>query len=167
LKESRPKDDHPLDEENKMVDILKQIKDLRKKTGAGVMDCRRALEESKGDFKKAQAWLKKKGLKTAAKKKDRETEAGLVEAYIHSGGRVGAIVSLGCETDFVAQTKEFKKLALELGMQVAAMNPKSVKKLLEQEYIRDPKKKIRDLVDETIAKLGENIKINQMDRLEI
>jgi len=150
-----------------MTITLDKIKKLRNLTNAGVMDCRRALEESKGNFEKAKVWLKKKGLKTAEKKKDRETKAGLVEAYIHSGGRVGAIVSLGCETDFVAKNKEFKKLALELAMQAAAMNPKSVAKLLEQEYIRDSKKKIKDLVNETIAKVGENIKINKVDRLEI
>ena len=146
---------------------LDQIKKLRDLTGAGVMDSRKALEASKGDFSKSREWLKEKALKTAEKKKERKTKAGLIEAYIHHGGRVGAIISLCCETDFAAQTKEFKHLAHELAMQSAAMNPKNVKELLNQEYIRDSKKKIKDLVNEIIAKVGENIKINKIERLEV
>lgn len=146
---------------------LKQIKKLRLETKSGVMDCRRALEASKGDFEKAKKWLKQKGMTMASKKKDRETKAGLIEAYIHSGSQVGAMVKLSCETDFVGQTKEFKQLVHELAMQAAAMKPKTVKELLEQEYIRDADKKIKDLIKGTIAKVGENIKVEEIVRMEV
>lgn len=143
------------------------IKQLREKTAAGIADCRVALEEAKGDLKKAEEILKKRGFETAAKKADRATGEGLVEAYIHGNGRVGVLVEVLCETDFVARTDEFKKLCHEVAMQVAAMNPKDVKMLMEQEYIRDASRKIEDLVKETIAKLGENIKIEKFQRFEI
>jgi len=149
-----------------MVDI-KKLKKLRKQTGAGIVDCRKALEESKENLEKAKKWLEKKGMKRAEKKRGRETGAGRVEAYIHSNGLIGALISLGCETDFVAKTKEFKKLAHELAMQVAAMNPKTVEQLLEEDYIRNPKIKISGLIKKAIAKLGENIKIKAIKRLEI
>ncbi|KKQ37622.1 MAG: Elongation factor Ts, partial [Candidatus Levybacteria bacterium GW2011_GWC2_37_7] len=103
----------------------------------------------------------------AAKKADRETPQGLVESYIHQNGRVGALVEVSCETDFVARTDVFKNLVHEICMQIAAMNPKDVKALLEQEYIRDGSRKIGDLVKEAIAKLGENIVIKRLQRFEI
>ena len=142
------------------------IKKLREKTGAGVADCREALEESKNDLKKAEEILTKKGFEKAAKKSDRETKAGLVESYVHQG-RVGAMVELLCETDFVARTDEFKTLAHEVAMQVASMNPKDSATLLKQEYIRDPQKTIADLVKEVIAKLGENITVGRISRFEL
>ena len=149
-----------------MVD-LKDIKKLREQTKAGIMDCRKALQRAQGDFDKAKKYLKEKSIAIAAKKKNRETKAGLIEAYIHNGNQVGAIIKLSCETDFVAQTKELKELAHELAMQAAAMKPKNVKKLLEQEYIRDSEKKVKDLVKETIGKIRENIKVEEIARLEI
>lgn len=142
------------------------IKQLRDKTGAGVADCREALEESKGDLKKAEEFLKKKGFEKAAKKADRETKAGLIDSYIHAG-KVGVLVELLCETDFVARTDEFKNLAHELCLQVASMNPKDGKVLLKQEYVRDPAKTIADFVKETIVKLGENITVGRISRLEL
>ncbi len=142
------------------------IKQLREKTGAGVADIREALEESKNDLKKAEEILKTKGFEKAAKKGDRETNAGLIDSYLHQG-RVGALVELMCETDFVARTDEFKSLAHEISMQVASMNPKTVKDLEKQEYIRDPSKTISDLVKEAIAKLGENIAIGRFQRFEL
>lgn len=144
-----------------------QIKKLRDKTQAGIADCRIALEEAKGDMKKAEEILQKKGLLKAAAKGDRTTGEGLIESYVHQNGRVGVIVELLCETDFVARTAEFKTLAHEISMQVAAMNPKDVPTLLKQEYIRDGSKKISDLVTAEIAKLGENIKIARFSRFEI
>jgi elongation factor Ts len=144
-----------------------QIKDLREKTQAGFADCKNALEEAKGDMKKAEEILRKKGFEKAAKKSDRETGQGLVESYVHQTGKVGVLVSLLCETDFVARTDEFKSLAHEVAMQVAAMNPKDTAALLKQEYIRDGSKTINDLVTETIAKLGENIKVGSFSREEI
>ena len=144
-----------------------QIKQLREKTQAGFSDCKMALEEAKGDMKKAEDILKKKGFEKAAKKSDGETGQGLVESYVHQTGKVGVLVSLLCETDFVARTDEFKTLAHEIAMQVAAMNPKDMDMLLKQEYIRDGSKTIDDLIKETIAKLGENIKLSDFKRSEI
>jgi elongation factor Ts len=144
-----------------------QIKKLREQTKAGIMDCRKALEESSGDVDKAKKWLLKKGALVAAKKANRETKAGLVEAYVHADGRVGSLVKLTCETDFVARTQDFKKLAHEIAMQVAAMKPKNVKELMDQEYIRDSSKKIKDLLHEAIGKIGENIKIEEFFRIEV
>lgn len=142
------------------------IKQLREKTSAGIADCREALEESKGDLKKAEEILRKKGFEKAAKKGDRATNSGLVESYVH-GGRIGVLVELLCETDFVARTDEFKTLAHEIALQVSSMNPKDNKTLLDQEYIRDASKKISDLVTETIAKLGENITLGRFSRVEL
>lgn len=146
---------------------LGQLKKLRSVTSASIADCRHALEESSGDYNKALVWLKKRGIEKAEKKADRETSQGLVESYIHQNGRVGALVEILCETDFVARTSEFKTLVHEVAMQVAAMNPKDVKTLLNQEYIRDGSKTIEDLVKEAIAKLGENIKVNKIYRFAI
>jgi elongation factor Ts len=109
----------------------------------------------------------KKGLSKAAKKSDRETGDGLVSTYIHAGGKIGAMVELACETDFVAKTEDFEQLAREIAMQIASMKPEKVEDLLAQSYIRDPKKTIEELVKETIAKVGENIKIKRFCRMEI
>ena len=146
---------------------IEDVKKLRQKTGAGIADVRRALEESGGDFKKAERLLKSWGAEIASKKKDRATGQGLVETYIHSGGKVGAMVEVNCETDFVAKTDEFKNLAHEVAMQIAAMDPKDVEELSKQEYIRDSSKKIDDLIKEVIAKVGENIVIKRFIRFEL
>ena len=143
-----------------------QIKKLRAKTKAGVMDCRRALEASGGDMKKAEKWLRKKGIKSASKRADRETKQGLIEAYTHHDGSIGSIVSVACETDFVARTDAFKKLVHEIAMQVAATNPKTIEKLLNQPYIRDEKVTISDLVKKLSGKTGENIVIKDFKRIE-
>lgn len=146
---------------------LNEIKKLRQQTKAGIMDCRKALIETKGDLKKAEQILKKEGAVLAAKKKDRTTAAGIVVSYIHNNGQIGAMIKLCCETDFVANTQEFKDLAYELAMQVAAMDSGDVKSLLDQDYIRQPGIKISDLIKETISKVRENIKIVEFTRLEI
>ena len=146
---------------------IKDIKKLRSKTGAGIADCRRALEKTKGDFKKAEELLKSWGVDKAAQKSDRAVGAGFVETYIHAGGRVGALIEINCETDFVTKTDEFKNLAHEVAMQVAAMDPKDVEELLRQEYIRDSSKKIDDLVKEVITKVGENIIVKRFIRFEL
>jgi elongation factor Ts len=104
------------------------VKELRARTGAGVMDCRRALEETGGNFDRAAEILRMKGLAAAAKRAGRTTSEGVIEAYIHPGSRLGALVELNCETDFVARTEEFKKLARELAMQVAAASPRYLSK---------------------------------------
>ncbi|MGB9706778.1 MAG: translation elongation factor Ts [Microgenomates group bacterium] len=146
---------------------LEQIKQLREKTKAGVMDCRQALEECGGDLKKAEEWLRKKGIASARKKAGRQAEAGLVEAYVHPDSRIASVVELACETDFVARNEEFKKLAHELALQVAAMSPKNVAELLKQPWIRDEKITIGDLIAQTIAKLGENIVVRRIFRCEL
>lgn len=144
----------------------KLIKELREKTSAGINDCREAIEEAGGDMKKAEEILQKKGFERALKKGDRETGQGLIESYVHAG-RIGVLVELQCETDFVARTDEFKKLAHEIALQVSSMNPKTSDELLKQEYIRDSSKTIDALVKECIAKLGENIVLGRFHRIEI
>ena len=137
---------------------IEDIKKLRAETGAGIADCRQALEET-GDYKVAKEWLRKKGIEKAAKKAEREVKAGQVFSYVHHTGRLGSMVALACETDFVAKTDDFQKLGRELALQVASTQPESVEVLLEQEYIRDPSKKISELIKEVIGKLGENIRV--------
>src|SRR3989344_2941226 len=131
------------------LDLLKK---LRNETSASIADLRKALEETDNDYKKALLWIKKHGIEKAEKKADRQTVQGIVEAYIHQNGKVGTMVELLCETDFVARTSEFKNLAHEIAMQVAAMAPKDIDSLLKQEYIRDPSMKIADLIKQTISK---------------
>lgn len=146
---------------------VSDIKKLREETGAGVADCREALEGAKGDFKKAKEILKVRGVEQAAKKAARVVGQGLIETYVHAGGKVAAMVEVACETDFVARTQEFKNLAHELAMQIASMDPKDVDEFLKQEYIRDSQIKIEDLIKEAIAKVGENIKVKRFIRFEL
>ncbi|HUQ85227.1 MAG TPA: translation elongation factor Ts [Candidatus Limnocylindrales bacterium] len=146
---------------------LKTLKKLRDETAASIVDCRVALDESGGDYKKALEWLKKRGIEKASKKSGRSTGEGLVEAYIHNGGKIGVLVTVNCETDFVAKTEEFKQLAHEVAMQISAMNPSSVEELLKQDNIRDSSITIDQLIKSAIGKLGENITIGDFKRFEI
>lgn len=146
------------------IELLKQI---REETSASIADCRRALEEAGGDYKKAIEWLRKRGAEIALKKADRETSQGVVESYVHGNGKIGVIVALLCETDFVARTQVFKDLAHEIAMQISAMNPKDVDELLKQEYIRDGSVTVESLIKQTIGKLGENIVVKEFKRLEL
>lgn len=188
------------------------IKELRNRTGAGMMDCKRALEETGGDIERAIEILRMKGLAAAAKKAGRVAKEGLVHAYIHGGGRIGVLIEVNCETDFVARTEEFRDLVHNLAMQVAASRPEYIKRedvpeevlereksilraqalnegkpekvvekivsgrlekffqescLLEQPYIKDPDRKVKDLIAEKIAKLGENIEVRRFVRFEV
>ncbi len=188
------------------------VKDLRERTGAGMMDCKRALQENSGDFEKAVDWLRQKGLSAASKKAGRVAAEGLVQAYIHGEGRIGVLLEVNCETDFVARNEQFKAFVKELCMQIAAANPLCVspdefpqevldrekavmiaknkesgkpanmidkivegqmKKfvsencLLEQAYIKDPDKKISQLLSENIATIGENIIVRRFSRYEL
>ncbi len=143
------------------------IKQLREDTEVSIMECKKALEDAMGDLKKAKEILLKKGVEKAAKKAGRETKQGIIESYIHATGQVGAMVELFCETDFVARTEDFKKLAHEICMQVASMDPKNVSELEKQVYIRDNKITIKDLVKQAISKLGENIKIGRIIRFSL
>ncbi len=188
------------------------VKELRQATGAGVLDCRKALEAANGDFDKAVTLLREKGLAAAAKKASREAKEGLVGVYVHPGAKMAAIVEVNCETDFVARTEEFQQLARDLAMQVVAARPRwltpedvptevleaekeiyrkqladqgkpehimdriiegKLKKfyeetcLMEQDFIKNPDIKIKDLVTEHIARLGENIKVRRFARFEV
>jgi elongation factor Ts len=162
----------------------KIIKQLRQKTGAGVMEVKRALEEARSSsklhakgragkaqslklMKMAEEILKNKGLARAEKKQERETRAGVVYAYVHHDGKNGAMVKLLCETDFVARTDDFKALAKELAMQVVGMRPKDVKEFLAQEYVRDPKLTIGELIKQTAGKVGENIQLAEFIRYSL
>ena len=148
---------------NISLDLLKK---LRADTSAGVLDCRKALEDAGGDLAKAKKLILERGLEKAAKKVGRETAQGVIESYVHAG-RVGVLVEVRCEMDFVARTDDFKKLSHEIALQVASMNPKNVKELLASEYIRDASMTIEALVKQTVAKLGENITIATFTRLEL
>ena len=147
--------------------LIDQVKQLRKKTNFSIMECKKALEETKGDEKKALKILEKKGAEKAVKKSDREAKQGLIEAYIHNNGKIGVILELNCETDFVARNEEFKQLARDIAMHITAMSPKDSKELLSQVFIKDEEKTIQNLVTEAVGKLGENIKIGKFIRLEI
>jgi elongation factor Ts len=158
------------------------VKRLREETGAGVMDAKRALDEAEGNFDRARELLREKGIAAAAKRADRETGQGIVEAYIHGQGRIGALVELQCETDFVARTDGFRALARDIAMQVAAMNPLALTPeevpaehtgtaeehaLLTQAFIKEGGKTIQDLVQEVIATTGENIRVARFSRFEL
>lgn len=145
---------------------VNEIKLLREQTGAGISDCREALEESKGDMEQAKKVLRQKGLAKAGSKGDREVKAGVVETYSH-GGRVGVLVEVLCETDFVAKTEDFKNLAHEIALQVASMRAETVEDLLKQEYVRDTSLTVDDLLKSVIAKVGENIQIGRFARIEL
>jgi elongation factor Ts len=161
-----------------MPSSTEQIKELREKTGAGIMECKRALDEG-GSMAEAEKLLKQWGLLTAEKKAGREASQGVIDSYVHAG-RIGAMIELNCETDFVARTDDFKTLAREIAMQVAATNPRRISAseeasaegdgdvpLLDQPYIRDPSKTVQDLLNETIAKLRENIVVRRIARFEL
>ena len=161
---------------------VEAIKALRERTGAGIMDCKRALQESEGDLARAEEILRERGIASAAKKASRATNQGVVESYIHSGGRIGAIVEVNCETDFVARTPDFKELAHDLAMQVTAMSPLYVDDseipdgdevdpqqacILQQPFIKDPSRTVQDLVNEAISKLGENVRVRRFTRFSL
>ena len=158
------------------------IRTLRDQTGAGIMDCKQALEGSNGDLERAVEALREKGLSDTAKRVGRATNEGVIESYIHTGGRVGAIVELGCESDFVARTDEFKQMAHDIAMQVAAMSPVYLEQedidegderpaaqvaLLSQPFIKGSSSSVGELVKELAAKTGENVKVIRFQRLAV
>ncbi len=145
----------------------KDVQRLRNESGAGVMDCKRALEETGGDYAKALALIKERGIQSVAKKSEREAKEGVIASYVHSNRRVGALVELASETDFVSRGEDFQRLAQEIAMQVAAMEPASVDELLEQPYIRDASKKIKDLVTDVAASTKENVHVRRIQRFEL
>lgn len=144
-----------------------QIKQLRQETGVSISECKKALVEAKGDIEKAKEILRKRGQDFAQTKAERETCEGIIETYIHPNGKIGVMVELCCETDFVASCEEFRTLAHELCLQIAAMNPADEESLISQPWIRDESKAIKDLIDEHIAKIGENVVIKRFVRYEM
>lgn len=171
-----------------MMATADDIKRLREETSCGIIDCKKALEESKGDFNKAKEILRKRGLEMATKKADRVAKEGRVESYVHNN-KIGVLVEVNCETDFVARNEDFMKFSKDVAMHIAAMSPKYLKKedvpadvlakeadqnafikancLLSQAFIKDAGKSIGDLLNELIAKIGENIQINRYVRFKI
>lgn len=142
------------------------IKNLREETGAGMMDCKKALEESNGDMDKAREWVKLRGLAKAEKKADRETKEGYIASYVHSTGKIAALVEIMCETDFVARNPEFQEMARGVAMQVASMNPSTVEELLEQDFIRG-EGTIEELVKGLSGKIGEKFVVSRFVRYEV
>lgn len=146
---------------------MEKIKELRQLTGAGVMDAKKALEEAKGDMKKAQELITAKGLARAESKSEREVSSGKVYCYTHGGGAAAAMVEVACETDFVAKTPEFEALCKEIAMQVVSMDPKNTAELLAQAYIRDASKTMDQLIKELGGKVGENIRVTRFARFKL
>lgn len=149
---------------NISIDMLKK---LREETQAGVSDCRQALEDAEGNYDKAKKLLQERGLEKAKKKEGREASEGIIASYVHATQKVGVLIELRCETDFVARTDDFKNVAKELAMQIAAMKPADTAELLESAYIRDPKMTIDQVIKSTIAKVGENITVAKFIRMEL
>ena len=146
---------------------ISQIKKLRKETGISVIECRKALEETKDDFGRAIKILEKKRTKISEKKKGRKIKEGFVGVYLHQNGKIAAMVKVFCESDFVAKNEVSRELVHNLAMQVAAMDPKDIDELLTQAYIKDVQKTIKQLIEEVVTKMGENIKIEEFKRVEI
>ena len=159
---------------------VKKVKEVREKTGAGIMAAKKALEDSNGDVDKAEEILKEQGLSNAMKKSGRETSEGVIQSYIHAGNKMGAMVELKCETDFVARTEEFIELTKDLAMQVAAMSPNYIYSedegaenasdeeiLISQSFIKDPSLTIEDMVKSMISKVGENIKVSKIIKFDL
>lgn len=146
--------------------MKEEVLKLREATGAGVMDCKKALDDAKGDFAAALKLIQERGLAKAEKKAERSTGAGLLEAFVHNG-RVGVLLLLRCETDFVARADKFKELAHDLAMQVAAMNPADIEDMAKQSFIKDPGRTVEEVIKNAIAVIGENIKVEKFARYEI
>lgn len=144
-----------------------QVKQLREKTGASMMECKKALEKSKGNEKKALNILCQKGKDIVLKKSKRETRQGIIDSYVHSNSRIGVLLELNCETDFVARNEEFKRLAHDLAMHIAGMDSENEKSLLKEPFVKNLDITIADLIQEKIVRLGENIKIGGFTKYEL
>lgn len=147
--------------------IIELVKKLREEMGLGIMEIKSALEEAEGNEESAKKILKERGFKKAEKRAEKETHQGRVATYTHSTGKIGTMVELLCETDFVAKNEEFVNLSRELCLQVAAMNPETPEELLKQDFVKDSSKTIDDLIKALNAKFGENIKLGRIARFEI
>ena len=149
-----------------MADTKVMVQKLREETGAGVMDCKKALVDAKGDFEEAKKIIGERGLAKVEKRAGRETGAGLVKTYVHNG-RIGVLLEVRAETDFVVRSEPFQELAQDLVMQIAAMNPETVPDLLKQPFVKDESKSVEALVGAVIAKVGENIQVTKFARYEV
>ena len=145
---------------------IESIKELRNITGVSIGECKKALEKSKGDIKKAKEFLREVGKKIIQKRMDKETNAGIIDSYIHTGNSVGVLIELNCESDFVARSTDFQKLAHELCLQIAVGSSDDTP-ILERKWIKDESKTIEDLINENIGKFGENISIKRFIRYEL
>jgi len=145
---------------------IDDIKRLRSLTGVGITDAKQALQDSGGDFDKALEAMRQKGLTKAEKRGEREARSGLIGSYVHDG-RIGVLVEVNCETDFVAKTDEFKELVKDLTLHIAASDPENEAELLEQPFVKEPAKTVGDVVKEANAKLGENIVVRRFSRLAL
>jgi elongation factor Ts len=145
---------------------LPELKELRERTGAGVLQCRQALEATEGDMERAEALLRENARKEAGKRAERAAGEGLVVSYIHHTGRMGALVEVNCETDFVARTEDFRELARTVAEHVAGAAPESTEALLAQPWIREPGRTVGDLVKETAGRLGEAVRVRRFARFE-
>lgn len=143
------------------------IKKLREETGIGMLDSKKCLDEAHGDYEQAKQLAFAKGMAKAEKKADRETKEGYIASYVHSNAKTAALVEILCETDFVARNEDFRHLALDLAMQVVAMNPENVEELLKQDFIKDPDVTIEELVKRTSGKIGERFVVNRFVRYEV
>lgn len=143
------------------------VKKLREKTGLSMIECKKALQEAGGDDAKAMELLAKKSSEIAEKKSGRQIKSGIVSSYIHANQKIGVMLELDCETDFVGRNENFIALAREICLHIAAMNPQTVQELLEQPFVKNPEQTIQDLINQTIGKLGENIKVGKFVRFEI
>ena len=150
-----------------MAISAEDIKRLREETSCGVIDCKKALDQANGDFAKAKELLRQRGLEMAAKKSDRVAKEGRVESYLHNGNKVGCLVEVNCETDFVARSDDFIKFTKDLAIHITAMNPENVESLLTQPYVRDAGKTIKDMMNDLVAKIGENIVISRFARYKV
>lgn len=147
--------------------IIELVKKIRNETGLGIMEIKMALEEASGDEKKAKEILKAKGLKKAETKTERETHQGRVATYTHSTGKIGVMVELLCETDFVAKHEDFMELTKDICLQIAAMDPKDTDELLKQEFVKDASMTIEEKIKGLVVKFGENMKLTRFARFEI
>ncbi len=147
--------------------IIELVKKIRNETGLGIMEIKAALEEAEGDEKRAKEILKEKGLKKAETKTERETHQGRVATYTHTTGKIGVMVELLCETDFVAKHEDFLGLTKDICLQIAAMNPENVDELLKQEFIKDASVTIEEKIKGLVVKFGENMKLTRFARFEI
>lgn len=149
------------------MSLATDVKKLRDETGAGVMDCKRALQTAKGDFEVAKKLVHEQGLARAEKKADRETKAGFIASYVHANSQVAALVEVLCETDFVARNQEFRDMAHDLAMQVVAMEPSDPKELLEQDFIKEPSQTVEEVVKLVSGKVGEKLVVRRFVRYAV